>query len=77
MVLVFITGAMLSKSLIQFSVDGWSCVPSLLLTLGQTMVEVIKINYIEGAFSWKNSISLCPASFHIPRPNMPVTPGVY
>ena len=22
-------GAMLSKSLIQFSVDGWSCVPSL------------------------------------------------
>ena len=21
------------------------------------------------AFSWKNSISLCPASFHIPRPN--------
>ena len=22
------------------------------------------------------SISLCPASFHIPRPNLPVTPGV-
>ena len=35
--------AMLSKSLIQFSVDGWSCVPSLLLTQGQTMVEVMKI----------------------------------
>ena len=34
---------MLSKSLIQFSVDGWSCVPSLLLTQGQTMVEVMKI----------------------------------
>ena len=31
---------MLSKSLIQFSVYGWSCVPSLLLTWGQTMVEV-------------------------------------
>jgi len=30
--------AMLSKSLIQFSVDGWSCVPSLLFTWGQTMV---------------------------------------
>ena len=29
-----------------------------------------------GAFSWQNSISLCPASFHIPRPNLPVTPGV-
>ena len=28
--------AMLSKSLIQFSVDGWSCVPSLLFTWGQT-----------------------------------------
>ena len=23
-------------------------------------------------FSWQNSISLCPASFHIPRPNLPV-----
>ena len=22
------------------------------------------------AFSWQNSISLCPASFRIPRPNM-------
>ena len=28
---------MLSKSLIQFSVDGWSCVPSLLFTWGQTV----------------------------------------
>ena len=26
--------------------------------------------------SWQNSISLCPASFHIPRPNLPVIPGV-
>ena len=26
------------------------------------------------AFSWQNSISLCPASFHTPRPNLPVTP---
>ena len=34
---------MLSKSLIQLSVDGWSCVPSLLFTLGQTVVEVMKI----------------------------------
>ena len=25
------------------------------------------------AFSWQNSISLCPASFCIPRPNLPVT----
>ena len=34
---------MLSKSLIQFSVDGWSCVPFLLFTWGETMVEVMKI----------------------------------
>ena len=27
--------------------------------------------------SWQNSISLCPASFHTPRPNLPVIPGVY
>ena len=24
-------------------------------------------------FSWKNSISLCPASFCTPRPNLPLT----
>ena len=28
------------------------------------------------AFSQQNSISLCPASFCTPRPNLPVTPGV-
>ena len=27
-------------------------------------------------FFWQNSVSLCPASFHTPRPNLPVTPGV-
>ena len=27
------------------------------------------------AFSWQNSVSLCPASFCTPRPNLPVTPG--
>ena len=27
-------------------------------------------------FSCQNSISLCPASFHTPRPNLHVTPGV-
>ena len=34
---------MFSKSLIQFSVDGWGRVPSLLFTWGQTTVEVMKI----------------------------------
>ena len=32
--------------------------------------------YDQCAFSWQNSISLCPASFHTPRPTLPVTPGV-
>ena len=36
--LVLMGGAMLSKSLKQFSADGWNCVPSLLFTWGQTMV---------------------------------------
>ena len=34
---------MRSKSLIQFSVDGWGCVSSLLFTWGQTVVEVMKV----------------------------------
>ena len=34
---------MLSKYLIQISVDGWSYVPSLFFTWGQIMVEVMKI----------------------------------
>ena len=41
--LVLIGRAMLSKSLIQFSVDGWNCGPSLLFTWGQTMMEAVKI----------------------------------
>ena len=28
------------------------------------------------AFSWQNSVILCPASFCTPRPNLPVTPGI-
>ena len=34
---------MLSKSLIQFSVDGRGCIPSLLFDLSPIMVEVMKI----------------------------------
>ena len=41
--LVLMARTMLNKSLIQFSVDGWSCVASLLFIWGQTMVEVMKI----------------------------------
>ena len=56
-------GAMLSKSLIQFSVDGWSCVPSLPFTWGQTMVEVMKIMVT----SLKRSHA-CTATISAPRP---------
>ena len=31
---------------------------------------------IISAFSWQNSVSLCPASFCTPRPNLPATPGI-
>ena len=33
-----------------------------------------RVFVMTSAFSWQNSISLCPASFRIPRPNLPVTP---
>ena len=36
--LVLMGRAMLSKSVIQFSVDGWDCVISLLFTWGQTLM---------------------------------------
>ena len=29
------------------------------------------------AFSWQNSVSLCLASFCTPRPNLPVTTGIF
>ena len=56
-------GAMPSKSLIQFSVDGWGCVPSLLLTWGKTMVEVMKIM----TTSFKRS-HVCTATLSAPNP---------
>ena len=56
-------GAMLSKSLIQFSVEGWSCVPFLLFTWGQTMVEVMKI--METSFKRSHA---CTAILSAPSP---------
>ena len=56
-------GSTLSKSLIQLSVDGWGCVPSLLFTWGQTMVEVMKIM----ATSFKRSHA-CTATLTAPNP---------
>ena len=54
--------AMLSKSLIQLSGDGWGCVPSLLFTWGQTMVEVMKVMVT----SFKGSHA-CTATFSAPN----------
>ena len=55
--------AMLSKSLILFSVAGWSCVPSLLFTWGQTMVEVMMIMVT----SCKR-LHACTATLSFPNP---------
>ena len=56
-------------SLISVLTVWWCpCVESSLVLLEECVMT--------SAFSWQNSISLCPASFHIPRLNLPVTPGV-
>ena len=50
----------ISKSLIQFSLDRWSCVPSLLFTWGQTMVEIMKIMAATAAAkSLQSCLTLC------------------
>ena len=54
---------MLRKILIQFSVEGWSCVPSLLFTWGQTMVEVM--NIIRTSFKRSHA---CTAILSVPDP---------
>ena len=61
--LVLMGRVMLSKSLIQFSVNGWGCVPSLLFTWGQTMVEIMKIKVT----SFKGSHAHT-ATFSAPNP---------
>ena len=48
---------MFSKSLIQFSVDGWSCVPSLLFTWDQTMVELMN-GWMASLTRWTMDVSL-------------------
>ena len=61
--LVLMGGAMLNKSLIQYSVDGWSSVPSVLFTWGQNMVEVMKI--METSFKRSHA---CTAMLSAPNP---------
>ena len=56
-------GAMLSKSLIQFSVVGWGCVHSLLFDLRPNYGGVMKIK----ATSFKRSHA-CTATLSAPNP---------
>ena len=76
--LILIGGAMCSKSLIQFSVDGWSCVPSLLFTWGHTMMEVRKIMVLSFKRSHACTATLTAsnhtADHHWPTPPLE-TPG--
>ena len=76
--LVLMGEVMLSKSLIKFSVDGCGCVPSLLFTLGQTMVEVKKIMGTSFKRSHAHTSTLSvpnpAAGHHLPTP-LPETPG--
>ena len=70
--------AMLSKSLIQFSVDGWSCVPYQIFTWGQTMVEVMKIMAMsfQRSHAWTATLSApSPAAGHCQPTSLPETPG--
>ena len=69
---------MLSKSLIQYSVDGWGCVPSLLFSWGQTMVEVMKIMATSFKRSHARTATLSgpnPAAGHCQHTLLPETPG--
>ena len=70
--------AMLSKSLIQFSVDRQRCVPSLLFIWGQTMVEVRKImaTSFKRSHAYTATLSACnPASGHCRPTSPPEIPG--
>ena len=58
---------MLNNSLIQFSLDGWNCVPSLLLIWGQSMVKVMKI--MEASFKRSHAYNCyTPCSQSCSRP---------
>ena len=76
--LVLMDGAMLSKSPVQFSVDGWVCAPSLLFTWGQTMMEVMKTMVTSfkrpHACTAPLSAPTSAAGHHWPMP-LPETPG--
>ena len=69
--------AMLSKSLVQRSVDGQSCVPSLLFDLRPTMVEVMRIMVTSFKRSHDALLHSVPQPRSRPPPThaAPETPG--
>ena len=70
--------AMLSRSLIQFSVEGRGCVLSLLFTWGQTMMEVMKIMVASLKRPQACTAIVCapdPAAGRHPPMPLPETPG--
>ena len=54
------------------------CVESSLVLLEERVCYVCTAFAVGvcSAFSWQNSVDLCPASFCTPRPKMPVIPGI-
>ena len=58
--------AMLSKSLIQFSVDGWGCVPSLLFNLKPNSQKTSQSNHTRNT-ALSNSMKLSHALWGHPR----------
>ena len=78
-VLFLIGGAILSKSLIQFSVDGWGCVPAVLFHLRPNHVGgnedngdlLQKVSYMH----WHTQCPPNPAAGHCQPTPPPKTPG--
>ena len=86
--LVLVGRAMLRKTLIQFSIDGWVCVPSLLFTWGQTIRQcqrMLKLphncTHLTCSFQFSRSVvseSLRRHELQHTRPSSPSpTPGVH
>ena len=74
--LVLMGGAMLSKSLIQFSLMGGAVFPPYYLTWGQTMVEVMKIMVTSFKRSHAHTAVLsAPVAGHHWPTRPPETPG--
>ena len=42
----------------------------------ESYLVLLEVSAMPSAFSWQNSISLCPASFCTSRPTFPIAPGV-